>query len=86
MRLIFLLVLIYLCYRVLKSWMIKDKSPQKTVFGKTASEIEDDLVKDPFCEVYFSKRDGVHLKSDGEDLYFCSTECRDKFIASHSKK
>ena len=85
MRLIFLLVLIYLCYRVLKSCMIKDKSPQKTVFCKTAGEIEDDLVKDPFCEVYFSKRDGVHLKSDGEDLYFCSTECRDKFIALHSK-
>ena len=85
MRLIFLLVLIYLCYRVLKSWMIKDKSPQKTVFGKTAGEIEDDMVKDPFCGVYFSRRDGVHLKVDGEDLYFCSTECRDKFVASHSK-
>jgi len=86
MRLIFLLVLIYLCYRVLKSWMIQDKSPKKTMFGKTAGEIEDDLVKDPFCEIYFSKRDGVHLKADGEDLYFCSPECRDKFIASHSKK
>ncbi len=85
MRLIFLLVLIYLCYRVLKSWMIQDKSPKKTMFGKTAGEIEDDLVKDPFCEVYFSKRDGVHLKVDGEDLHFCSPECRDKFIASHSK-
>jgi YHS domain-containing protein len=55
------------------------------MFGKTAGEIEDDLVKDPFCEVYFSKRDGVHLKVDGEDLHFCSPECRDKFIASHSK-
>lgn len=86
MRLIILLAIIYLCYRVLKSWMIQDKSPRKAVFGKTAGEIEDDLIKDPFCEVYFSKRDGVHLKVEGEDLYFCSTECRDKFIASHSKK
>ena len=86
MRLIILLVIIYLCYRVLKSWMIQDKSPQKTVFGKAAGGIEDDLIKDPFCGVYFSKRDGVHLKVEGEDLYFCSTECRDKFVASHSKK
>ena len=85
MRLIFLLVLIYLCYRVLRSWLIKDKSPQKPVLGKTAGEIEDDMVKDPFCEIYFSRRDGVHLRVDGEDLYFCSTECRDKFVASHSK-
>ena len=86
MRLIILVVLIYLCYRVVKSWMMQNKSPQKTVFGKAAEEIEDDMVKDPFCEVYFSRRDGVHLKDNGEDLYFCSTECRDKYIASRSKK
>ncbi|MBU1163547.1 MAG: hypothetical protein KKA75_05285 [Proteobacteria bacterium] len=44
------------------------------------------MIKDPFCETYFPKRNGVHLLVDGKDLYFCSTECRDKFIASQQKE
>ena len=85
MRLLILLGIIYLCYRILKSWLFQDRSSQKTVFGKKTGEIDDLMVKDPFCETYFYKRDGVHLKIDGKDLYFCSPECRDKFIASHTK-
>jgi YHS domain-containing protein len=65
--------------------MLQGKTSQKTVFGKTAAEIDDLMVKDPFCEVYFPKRDAVHLKVDGKDLYFCSTECRDNYVASQSK-
>jgi YHS domain-containing protein len=51
---------------------------------KPPGQIDDIMVKDPFCDVYFPKREGIHLNINGEDLYFCSTECRDKFIASRS--
>jgi YHS domain-containing protein len=44
------------------------------------------MIKDPFCEIYFPKKDGVHLRIDGKDLYFCSEECRDKFLEKYSKK
>jgi YHS domain-containing protein len=44
------------------------------------------MVKDPYCGVYFSRKDGVDLKIDGQDLYFCRNECRDKFVENHSKK
>ena len=27
-------------------------------------------VKDPYCEIYFAKRDGVHLNIRGKDVYF----------------
>ena len=73
MRLLILLGIVYLCYRFLKSWMLKDQSSQKTVLSKKAGEIDDVMVKDPYCEIYFPKKDGVHLKIDGKDLYFCST-------------
>ncbi|RLC13066.1 MAG: hypothetical protein DRI57_16995 [Deltaproteobacteria bacterium] len=43
------------------------------------------MIKDPVCEVYFPKRDGVHLSVDGQDVYFCSEECRDKFMESRFK-
>ena len=86
MRLLILLGIIYLGYRALKSWMLQNTAPGNRVFGKTAAEIDDVMIKDPFCEVYFPKRDAVHLNVDGKDLYFCSTECRDKFMVSHSSK
>ncbi|RLB59167.1 MAG: hypothetical protein DRG80_06550 [Deltaproteobacteria bacterium] len=86
MRLLILLAIIYLCYRALKSWMLQSRSTQKTVFDKTAGEMDDVMIKDPFCKIYFPKKDSVHLRIDGKDLYFCSTECRDKFEETYSKK
>jgi uncharacterized protein len=86
MRLLILLGIIYLCYRVLKSWMLQAGSPKKTVFNKTAAQIDDVMIKDPYCEIYVPRKDGVHLRINGKDLYFCSKECRDKFAEEYSKK
>ena len=87
MRLLIFIAIIYIVYKVLKSWMLKklpeDRSP---VSGGTSSEIDDVMVKDPYCQVYFPKRKGIQLKVKGEDLYFCSPECKDKFIESKSEQ
>lgn len=48
------------------------------------SQIDDVMVKDPYCEVYFPKRDGIHVRFNGQDLYFCSETCRDKFLAERN--
>ncbi len=86
MRLLILITVIYLCFRALKSWILKNSLSDKTVTATKAGEIDDIMVKDPFCEVYFPKRDGIHLRANGKDLYFCGKECKDKFIGLHSKK
>ncbi len=84
-RLLIFAGVIYLTYRLLKSWKLKN-TQSKVDFGKTDNIVDDIMIKDPFCETYFPKRTGVHLLVDGKDLYFCSTECRDKFVASHNKE
>lgn len=81
MRLLIFLGLIYLGYRMLKSLKIQSVSPKTTV-GEKGNDAGDLMVKDPFCQVYFPKKDAVHLNVNGEDLYFCSEACRDGFIAS----
>lgn len=86
MRLLIIIGVAYLAYRALKSWMLQNVSTGKTVTGETTAEIDDVMIKDPFCQVYFPKRNGVHLKADGEDLYFCSKECRDRFIEVRNEK
>jgi uncharacterized protein len=81
MRLLIFLGLVYLGYRALKSWMLQSPN-SKSTFDKAGDDLENLMIKDPFCQVYFPKKNGVHLEANGEDLYFCSKECRDGFIAS----
>jgi hypothetical protein len=86
MRLLIFLAIVYLGYRALKSWMFKHVNFEKTGTGKSTGEIDDIMVKDPYCEVYFPKRNGIRVRIDGEYHFFCSTECRDKYMSSRSQK
>ena len=86
MRLLIFLGLLYLLYRVVKSWMASLNTSKTATYHQKAPEIDDVMVKDPFCEVYFPKRNGVRMTHEGQELFFCSTECRDKFIEAHSGK
>lgn len=40
-----------------------------------------ELKKDPVCGTYVSTSLGLTRKLKGETVYFCSKECRDKFVA-----
>ena len=85
-RIILLFVVGYVFYRALKSWMFPTPPRSKPVAGKTGREIDDVMIKDPFCQAYFPKRNAVHLSVGGKDLYFCSPECKDKYIAALSEE
>jgi YHS domain-containing protein len=39
-----------------------------------------ELKKDPVCGTYVSAATGVSRSVQGHVIYFCSTECRDKFV------
>jgi YHS domain-containing protein len=84
-RIIVLAVVAYIFYRALKSWMFPSPDTSKSVTGNRIGKIDDVMIKDPFCEAYFPKRNAVHLNFNGEELYFCSTECKDKYVKTHSE-
>jgi len=84
-RIIILAVVAYVFYRALKSWIFPAPDSSKPVSVKGAGQIDDVMIKDPFCEAYFPKRNAVHLQFDGEDLYFCSTACKDQYISARSE-
>ena len=85
MRLLIFIVLVYLAFKVLKAWLLPTVTRTMTGAEGMSRDIDDIMVKDPYCEAYFHKRNGVSLKLDNSELFFCSPECRDKFIADHSK-
>jgi len=41
-----------------------------------------ELKKDPACGTYISAATSIKRTVDGETYYFCSAECRDKFVAT----
>jgi YHS domain-containing protein len=41
-----------------------------------------DLKKDPVCGTYVSTVGSVSQKVNGQVVYFCSTQCRDKYRAA----
>jgi uncharacterized protein len=82
-RVIILVVLGYLAYRIAKRW-VRSKVLSDRVEDRKAGRIDDIMVKDPQCGTYFARRDGVALKHEERDLLFCSRECRDKFLAANS--
>ena len=83
-KFIILFVVGYLLYRSMKTWMFPDARQKKNVSSRENEQIDDVMIKDPFCEAYFPRRNAVRLKMNDDVYYFCSQACRDKFIARHS--
>ncbi len=86
LRLLAFIGLVYLLTKGIRLWLAAVQAGQRIAkAGEEQSRIDDVMVKDPYCSVYFPKRDGVHLRFKGEDLYFCSETCRDKFLMERKK-
>ncbi len=78
--LLFLIIVIYLFYLL---FLRPSYKPKKTRRGKTPSAGVKRLVKDPVCGLYIEEDMAVKLYYKGQTYYFCSKECRDKFLKSH---
>lgn len=82
-RILLFLALGYLAYRLARRWL-RGRTLSGRMDRPESGRIDDVMIKDPQCGAYFPRRDGVALKSAGDDLLFCSPECRDKYIAARS--
>jgi hypothetical protein len=86
MRLILVLAIAYIGFKMLKVFLKKSvvfkdiSSSASATFNRTAGQIDDVMVQCPFCQVYFPKRDGIHVKIKGEDLFFCSDACKKNYL------
>lgn len=79
MRFVLLIIVVYLAYRVVKSW-IDRTLPASGPANTNLPPIDDVMVKDPVCGVYFPRREAVELHRDGKTHRFCSPVCRDRFV------
>ena len=85
MRFLLLCLLVYLGYRVLKGFLAPNPSSSRSEKQDHLTPVDDIMVKDPFCQTYIPRRDGIKEVIDGEAYFFCSVECREKFIQGVGK-
>ncbi len=83
MRFLFYFILVLILYSLLH-FLIKDMpSVKKRMDRKTDPE---DLVQDPCCQTYISRRSALKKKIAGNTRYFCSRECLKNYLQSDVKK
>ena len=86
-RLVIFACLIYLAYRVVKWIILSPGIKGRDMSGhQVPAAPGEDLVEDPFCHIYVPMSQAHKATIDGQDLYFCSEKCLDKYISEHSTK
>ena len=83
LRIVILLVLLYILYRLLTSGSKKPKPVSPAGSGRLASH--DVLVEDPVCHLYIPKGQALVLSHGGQARYFCSEQCREAFRAQQGE-
>ena len=75
-RFIIFLILAYLFYRVVKGVFTPGRPAVK---GQKQGEVIDQMVQDLTCQTYIPRMGAVKRRLGGQEYYFCSSECAEKF-------
>ncbi len=78
--LLYILIILFIAY--LLFWPKGSSKRKSARTKKDAGPVK--LVKDPVCGIYIDEREAIKLRWEGKTYYFCSNECKEKFI--HMKK
>lgn len=74
-KIIYLIIIIYLIYRLIKGFLKQGKEYQE----KAEEGMIDEMVQDPVCKTYIPRREAYKKTFGGKEIYFCSRECAEKF-------
>ena len=86
-RLAILCFIIYLVYKLAKWIILSPAIRGRDVPGhQVPAAPGEDLVEDPNCHIYVPMSQAHKATIDGQDLYFCSEKCLEKYISEHSTK
>jgi uncharacterized protein len=77
-RLILLAAIIYILFR----WLRRSASPppKPRSFEPPPGQNVEEMVQDPVCGTWVPVGQAVSLPRGKQTLYFCSHECREKFL------
>jgi uncharacterized protein len=77
-RLILLAAIIYILFKWL--WRSTPPAAKPRTFEPPQDQKVEEMLQDPVCGTWVPVGQAVILDRDKETLYFCSAECREKFL------
>jgi YHS domain-containing protein len=84
MRQLFFLALVIALGYLISTLLFPKKRVSLRTGGRTPTEVTQDLVCDPVCHLYLPRSEALRRKVRGQELFFCSPGCLDKFLALRS--
>jgi YHS domain-containing protein len=76
-RFILLILLLFMLYYILLNFLTNILRPRKTMTQGSGAE---ELVQDPYCQIYIPKRSAVKKRIAGSMRYFCNQECLKNYL------
>jgi|GEM_PF-890173 YHS domain-containing protein len=81
-RFVFLLLVFWLLRRFLGSLVGASKQPNTK---EKVEDVPNSMVKDPVCGMYMDSRLAIRFEDRKEAFYFCSEECKNKYLGKATK-
>ena len=82
-RLLALILILWLLRRFLGSILGSPKQPEATA---PPEGVSNNMVKDPVCGMYMDSRLAVRLENRRATFYFCSEDCKNKYLGKSPKE
>jgi len=79
LRVVLYALIAYIIYKAIR---IYQKLTQKSHPSPKVKQTSGIMVKDPVCNTYLPKEDAIKEINEGKEYFFCSQECRQKFLES----
>ncbi|MFP4081444.1 MAG: YHS domain-containing protein [Candidatus Aminicenantes bacterium] len=77
LKLILYALLAYIIYQLIRFFRAVKRLKKSSSSSKSGSGM---MVKDEICNTYIPEEDAVKEIHQGKEYYFCSQECRKKFL------
>lgn len=81
-RFVFYLIIAYLIYLFLRLILAPRRPARPGRSNRAASGV---MVKDEVCNTYLPREDAICENWDGKEFFFCSPECRGKFLEQRKR-
>ena len=79
------IILIYLLYKVIKTVGKLKPAENENYQFKASSVGGEDLVEDPVCHTYVPLSQAFKKEISGNNYYFCSKQCSEKYKSGKNK-
>ncbi len=83
-RAVIFLILIFLLYKVLKSFKVNRLAKNKEE-GVSPRIVGEDLVEDPVCHKHIPVSQAYKKDIAGKTHYFCDKECLEKYTSANQR-